>query len=225
MIAWMFVSAALAQSTVVALGDGLVAGPPASGVHAADTVPGGWVAVLADCLEERAPRAWTVIDRAVDGETARSALERAPSVRELDPDVIVIGVGAREVGDPSVEPATFRADMETLVGELRRGKDRGVLIVGLVPPMLAQVPPGSPALASLIDQTAADRRTEQWNATLADVARKTVGVSHVDLLADWPRDERARGALTDAAWRLTDQGHARVAAAVCDAIVANWPKK
>ncbi|MEQ1501497.1 MAG: hypothetical protein ABMB14_04660, partial [Myxococcota bacterium] len=51
------------------------------------------------------------------------------------------------------------------------------------------------------------------------VAKAADGVSHVNLLADWPKDGEARAALTVHGWALSDQGHARVAAAVCDAVL------
>lgn len=211
----LFASLALAQTTVVALGDGLVAAPPpVVTARAADTVPGGWVTVLADCLEERAPRAFTVVDRASGGETTASLLERARSLGDLAPEVVVLGLGARELAVVAVDEAAVRAELGHLVGALRAmSGPPGVLLVGLVPPVVAQ---------AAGDQDAIDAQTAAYNRLLAEVAAQTAGVHHVDLQGDWPKG-RARAALTAEGSRLTDQGHARVAAAVCDAIVAHWP--
>ena len=69
------------------------------------------------------------------------------------------------------------------------------------------------------DQVALDQRAESWNAAIAAAAAQP-GVAHVDLWKDWPRSGPERAALTADGQRLTDQGHARVAAAVCDAVLS-----
>lgn len=214
MLPLLLASIAFAQSTVVTLGDGpLVAPSIVVTARTADTVPGGWVTVLADCLEERAPRAWTVVDRATIGETAKSASKRLGEVSELGPEVVVLGLGARELVVSEPDIVALRGDLTRLVAELRKGSaPPGVLLVGLVVPVLAS------------DEAEVERRTIAYNGLLAEIAEENAGVHHVDLQSDWPQG-RARATLTAEGGGLTDQGHARIAAAVCDAIVASWPAK
>jgi len=229
---------------VVAVGDGLVVGAPASpivstvaaaapaaaedvarpehpGVPAVErarvaaeksepTVPGGWVSVLADCLDERQPGDWVVLDRSADGETTSRARQDVAAVRELDPGVVLVGVGVPDGADQT----TFRADLAALVHDLRAEDGPEVLLVGLIPPTLSQIPD------SHASQADADRRAHDWDAALDAVATTRTGVEHVDLLAGWPADADARARLTVHGTRLSDQGHARVAAQVCDAVIA-----
>lgn len=213
MLPWLFASVVLAQSTVVALGEGLVT-VPATAESAPRTVSGGWVAVLADCLEERAPHAWTVVDRSRGGATSSTSPDPVARARELDPAVVVVGVGGEALAAPDADPRAFREEITTLVREIRRGrKPAGIVLVGMVPSWGNLEPPVSDARAAL------------WNAALAGLAADMDGVRHADVLADWPREPAARAALSAAGGTLTDQGHARVAAAVCDAILAGWTGK
>jgi len=124
----LLATAALAQSTVLALGEGSPADPPAAGdapAEAADAMPGGWVSVLADCLEERQPRRWSVVDRAsgdVDGDLAG-----------LRPTVVVLGLGGRDLALPPVDERALRTRVERRIRELRgAGPAPGLLIVGPV---------------------------------------------------------------------------------------------
>ena len=178
----------------------------------APAVPGGWVAALGDCLEERAAGRFTVVDRARPAETAVSARERVADVRAMQPALVVVGVGAQEIAVEDAQPASFKAEVESLVGALRAEPAPDVLLVGIVPPAVAKG--GAKAQARI------DERTATWNAELAQVASATEGVDWLDLQADWPTATAERSALTVDAARLSDQGHARVAAAVCDAVLA-----
>jgi GDSL-like lipase/acylhydrolase family protein len=220
LVLWFVATAALADPVaVLALGDGLVAAAPAEGAKAS-SVPGGWVPVLADCLQERAPQRFSVVDRVAAGETLATAHDKLAGARELGPDFIVVALGARELAGDPLEPAKLRGELDSLVADLRQkrigpGRRPTVLLLSAVPPTLSQVAGSDPAL-----QVHLDERAASWNQVLADEARTGDGVVHVDLLADWPRDGAARSALTVGGWSLSDQGHAKVAAAVCDALLA-----
>jgi hypothetical protein len=199
------------MAAVVAMGDGLVAGPPAS---EAPPVAGGWVPSLADCLEERAPGRFSVIDRAVTGETAASARKRVREVVGLTPAMVVVTLGAQELADPDATAEALTVSLRDLVGALHKRDTPRVLLVGMVPPTLTQT-----AYADRERQVKADARTTEWNASVAALAEQLPAVQHVDLWADWPRDA-ARAELTRQGWSLSEQGHARVAAAICDAVLA-----
>lgn len=202
---------ALAADPVVAMGDGLVVAPPDTKTAANST--GSWVAALADCLEETAPERFRVVDRVAPGETVRSARERVAAVVELAPAVVVVGLGARELGAAKPDAGRFRKDLDRLVRDLKATPSTEVLLVGMVAPTLHQADAGSPE-----DQAALDALADEWNAALSEVARAD-GVRQVDLWSSWPKKGGERAALTTGAWELSDQGHARVAAAVCEALV------
>lgn len=202
--------------------------PFVGGTHPepAGSLPGGWVPVLADCLEERAPARYTVVDRAVPAETIATARDRVAAVRELTPAFVLVTLGGPELGDASTDLGKLRGQLVQLLGELAKGRKSRpqILLLSTLPPTLSQAAP--PPHADEDPESAArvqgqiDARAAAWNTTLGDVARTVDGVGHVNLLADWPTDPVARGALTELGWSLSDQGHARVAAAVCDAILA-----
>ncbi|MEQ1565040.1 MAG: GDSL-type esterase/lipase family protein [Myxococcota bacterium] len=207
---WWVTSVALADpAPVLALGDGLVAAPPAEG-HGA--VSAGWVSVLADCLEERAPQRFTVIDRVSSGETFASARGKVGSMREVGAGVVVVGLGARELAGDT-DPKALRSELDTFLADLRKGKKPrpAVLLLSVVPP--------APKEADAAEIARLEQRSSGWSAALAEAARGGEGIVLVDLLADWPADPAARAALIDGGWALSDQGHARVAAAVCDALL------
>lgn len=209
--------AAAAPLPVVAVGDGPVLAPHNS-TAPDQTVPGGWVAVLADCLEERNPARFTVVDRVVPGETTATLRERLEPVRELRPSWIVVTLGARELAEEGSQPAAIRGELESIVTQLRskiRKVRPEVLLIGLVPPVLEQIEGRDPA-----DQATTDERVVAYNALLTELAAATEGVTFVDLWSGWPREPKGRSGLAVGGWSLSDQGHARVAAAVCDAVLA-----
>jgi hypothetical protein len=132
--------------------------------------------VLADCLEERAPGQFSVVDR-----TTVPASRRLDGVRELAPAAIVVAFGARDTG------------LRRLLREVRETSAH-VIVVGV----------GAP--------------TKAWSDELAALARAEPGIEPVDLLVEWPTDDAGQAALATGG-ALSDQGHARVAAALCDAVL------
>lgn len=170
---------------VVAMGDAWVA---------PDALPGGWVAVLADCLEERAKGRYSVVDRATAGQDPQAARSRLGPILDLAPGLVLVGVSA----PASVDNDAARA-FEDALGALGRditGRGSVTLLVGVVEPAGGR-----------------------YNEVVERVAGQVPGVVHVDLAKDWPRDDAQRDALAIKTW-LTDQGHARVGAAACDAVLA-----
>ncbi len=235
----LIAAASASPSRIVAIGDGLVGVPSAAPAESSDgdasegqapaadraggeaqaaghtPSPGGWTTVLADCLEEGAPAQWAVTDQTQTAETAQTALERVEDVAELRPDVVLVSVGAQELAVH--EPAVIERDAGALVGALNKGKSPPVvLLVGVVSPSLTQVP-GERSQQEL------DERTDAVNGVLARLAQTADTVHHVDLWDGWPRDDAGRAQLTAGGWNLSAQGHARVAAIVCDKVLS-WAK-
>jgi hypothetical protein len=216
LIFWCTATALAASQPVVAMGNGLVASSLGQDPAATETVPGGWVSVLQDCLDEGAPGAYSVVDRAVPGETARSARERISGVLDLSPRTVVVALGAQELGAETPNPVRFSKDLRKLVDALREGETPPVvLVVGMVSPTLEQ---DADAVGEA--QNVLDRRTTAWNEALRAEAEGRPGLHHVDLWSSWPRNGVARSGLTTGGWQLSDQGHARAGAMVCDAVRA-----
>ncbi|MBW2253808.1 MAG: SGNH/GDSL hydrolase family protein [Deltaproteobacteria bacterium] len=218
LIPWLLtLTAWAAPQPVVAMGDGLVVGTeiPATGAQTKEgTVPGGWVAVLADCLEERRPGRFAVTDQSTPDATAKTARQRVYQALELRPALVLVGLGAQELSGPDPDRAGFRDELAALLADLRVDPVPAVMLVGMVPPTVAQMPdPEGMAQADV------DQRTSRWNGELAALAESLPGVTHVDLLQEWPQKADRRGRLTIDGTHLSDQGHARVAAMVCDAVV------
>lgn len=213
LLSTLIASLALAADPVVAIGDGLVVAP--SQVQTADASTGSWVAALADCLEEAESGRFRVVDRVQSGETARSARDRVSDLRDLKPSVVLVGLGARELGATRPDANRFRKDLMRLLRDLRGFDEPAeVVLVGMVAPTLHQADVGGDPEQSVMDDLA-----DTWNATLGDFA-KGEGIRVVDLWKSWPRDGEDRAALTTGAWELSDQGHVRVAAAVCEVLLA-----
>lgn len=245
MLPLLVIQNALAEpQPVVAMGDGVVAGSPhraplapamssdgsaqsvAPAAEGDAAVPGGWVTVLADCLQERAPERFAVVDRATPGDTVGAAQARLAGVRELAPAWVILTLGAQELADERVDAKKLGKELDALVDELREKGEGGeparppnVLLVGMVPPTLAQADPS----AEPEKQASIDGRTAGWNKVLASIAAPGQGVTHLDLWSDWPREGEPRAALTANGWSLSDQGHAKIAASVCDAVLAARP--
>ena len=196
---------ALAQPVpVLALGDGLV---PLENTERAQA-SSSWVAVLADCLEERAPGAYTVADRTEHGETATSALARVPEFRKLVPGVAVVGVGAPEAVAATPAPVDFRLEVDSLVRALlEEQRPRMVLLVGMVPGGVDPSDDPHRARALALEQE------------LVAVSAEHEGVEHVGLWSTWPSTPEAHKLLALPSGGLSASGHARVAARLCDEVL------
>ncbi|MCB9685783.1 MAG: SGNH/GDSL hydrolase family protein [Alphaproteobacteria bacterium] len=191
---------------VVAVGDGIVVPTAAPG----DVASGGFVAVLADCLEERSPARFRVVDRAVAGETLETFRGKLGEVRELGPSWVIVTLGARELAVAEADPKAVGSELGAVVAELRKGKGPSVVLVGPVPPTLAEEEA----------QATADARVKAFNEVVASVAGGARGVFHVDPLVEWTRAEHPRAGLVSETGSLSDQGQAKVAASVCDVVMS-----
>lgn len=198
MLLSLLASAAFAWSTVVAVGEGRPEDPadrePAE-PEPAEALPGGWVAVLADCLEERQPRRWSVVDRA--------AADPEGDLTDLRPSVVVLGLGGPDLAVAAGDERSLRPRLERRIAALRvGGEGPGLLLVGPVRVESARV------------------RREELDRVMAELADRHEGVYHLDPVKEGPLGGPPTLSEDGA---LTWQGHARVAAAVCDAILGHWP--
>jgi hypothetical protein len=189
-----------APVSVIAIGDGLnppaVAAPAPEKAPPADKDAGGWVAVVADCLEERAAGKFRVVDRVEPGLTAAAAVERSKALAELKPQLILVGLNA----PPTSSPEDFKRDVTALT-DWWHAQNVDVYLVGVIDPRAGATAPVA------------------YDAIVRDLA-KNPGVVHVDLLTDWPIIADTRASLVTATGHLSEQGHARVGAAACDAVLS-----
>lgn len=185
---WWLLQAALAAdpTSVVAAGDAMLA------PEAAPT--GGWVAVLADCLEERAAGRYAVVDRAKAGATPAQVREQMPDILGQRPKIVVVGLAAPAQTDKDTV-ASFEVAVLGLARDLTAG---GADVV-----LLGVVEDGASTVA--------------WGDIVQRAVSSVPKVAHVRLGSDWPADPAARSALISR-HVVTDQGHARIGAAACDAV-------
>lgn len=198
---------AMAADSVVSLGRNVVIDAPPE-AHAAERAA-AWTSVLADCVEEAAPGAMSIVDRT---DVLHSKGE-ARQVRELDPKAVVV-----------THPVPRDVDMEVWIGELegvihslRADGGPAVLLVGAVAPTVAQVAVDAAQAEALQQQ--ADARVEAWNERLAKLAEADDAVWMVDPWKSWPRDGKKRNRLTTEGWKLSDQAQARIGAIICDELI------
>lgn len=182
---------------VVALGDGLVVSPAAQ-----EAVPGGLAAVLADCLEERAPKRFSVVDRSVVGETLATVRPKIAEVAGLGPSWVVVTLGARELADPATDPQKLATDVAAVAADLGGGPQRTVVLLG--------------ALAAAVegDAAALEARVAAFNTKLS-----SLGAPGVVPLEPGRGGKRPREGLVEGS-RLSAAGQARVAAAICEVVLA-----
>lgn len=189
-------AAAEPPRVVVALGDGVVASPAAQ-----EAAPGAIAAVLADCLEERSPTRFSVVDRSVAGETIATARPKLAEVAALAPAWVVVTLGARELADPAADPERVAAEVASVAAALGGGRDRTVLLVGALPA-------GGDADAAL------EARVAAFNQKLA-----SLGAPGIVPLEPGRGGKRPKEALVDGA-RLSAAGQAKVAAGICDVVLS-----
>jgi acyl-CoA thioesterase-1 len=117
---------ALAEQAVLVFGDSLSA---AYGMSPAQ----GWVALMGERIA-RAKLPWRVVNASVSGETTSGGLRRLPEdLRRHKPGVVVLALGPNDFlrGQPV---ALARANLERMIGEVRKDKAEPVLIGFMIPP-------------------------------------------------------------------------------------------
>ena len=117
---------ALAARTLMVFGDSLSA---AYGIASGE----GWVSLLAGRIE-RAGLPWKVVNASISGETTAGGLSRLPAeLSRHRPSVVVIELGANDAlrGQPV---AQVRANLERMIGLVRKAGARPVLVGIMIPP-------------------------------------------------------------------------------------------
>jgi hypothetical protein len=183
-LTWL-VSVALAEPLpVVVVGDALVSGGPGA-------VPGGWVSVVSDCLDEAHPGGFSIVDRTRGGERPADLLGR---LAELRPATGVVVVGFGFGGDA--------ADARSVVDALTAPIGARVLLIAAV----------------------AERAERTDEVTAFNVALEGLldAAGRVRMVDPGPVLDKGAGEL----WvrgQLTDAGHARLGALVCEALAPPAP--
>jgi len=187
---------------LVAVGDGFVG--------ADEATVGRWSTVLADCLQEGAPGRWTVLDRTKANAKPDALLAQAEEVQALEPAYVVISLGPASFSEDPLDVGALREQVSGLVKALQGPSLPRVLLIGVRPSSLREA-----ALS-----TAAVDATARFDAMLHDLAETSPDVHHLPLASAWPTDAAERAALVTEQGSLTSQGHARLAAAACDAVLS-----
>ncbi len=214
-------------------GDGLDPGPqpsdpgPAStyvSVGASDAVGVGadrptiesWPQVL---YRTALPRATVFVNTAVDGATVADALDSQVDLAlSLDPDLVTVSLGVNDLR-AGVPVDTYQAQLDELVGRLRRGGATRVLVANLAP--LDQLPAyvaGAGTTFPPVDQVLAllDAYDEAVAAVVAGQGAELVDLHAVGLAA---RAEGVEGSLVSGdGFHPSTAGHARIAAAFAAAL-------
>lgn len=184
-------------TTVVVVGDvPMVA--VGEGAPAVDAMPGGWVSVVGDCMDEWRPNDVVVVDRTVAGESALDLQQRVDDVRGLQPDILVVSLGATELRRTPTEPGPFVASLSATL-DMMSPQEHPTLVVGLLPGQTT-VPVGL------------------WNQAIHEASAHQSNIAYVDLMAQWPVEAEKRAPLMGDEGALSPRGHAMVGAHVCRAI-------
>jgi acyl-CoA thioesterase-1 len=158
-----------APLTYVALG-----ASDATGLGARDPAREGWVPLLAQGL----PRGTRLVNLGVPGITLREAVERVlPRALGAQPGLVTVWLVVNDIL-AGVSLESYRADLDRLLGELRRGAGAEVAVGNL---------PDPPGTLGGVQLPAIVRRTivGQWNEAIAGAARKHDAIL-VDLYRRWP---------------------------------------
>jgi lysophospholipase L1-like esterase len=158
-----------APLTYVALG-----ASDATGLGARDPAREGWVPLLAQGL----PRGTRLVNLGVPGITLREAVERVLArAIGAQPGLVTVWLVVNDIL-AGVSLESYRADLNRLLGELRRGTQAQVAVGNL---------PDPPGTLGGVQLPAIVRRTivGQWNEAIAGAAR-THDAILVDLFRRWP---------------------------------------
>jgi acyl-CoA thioesterase I len=158
-----------APLTYVALG-----ASDATGLGAPDPAREGWVPLLAQGL----PRGTRLVNLGVPGITLREAVERVLArAIGAQPGLVTVWLVVNDIL-AGVSLESYRADLDRLLGELRRGTQAQVAVGNL---------PDPPGTLGGVQLPAIVRRTivGQWNEAIAGAAR-THDAILVDLFRRWP---------------------------------------
>lgn len=119
-----------------------------------------------------------LINLGVPGETTALALQNElPVALDAHPDVVTVWLAVNDLAD-GVPLEAYRAQLGTLLANLRRGLPHALIVVGNIPDLTVL-----PHFAGY-DLAALRAQVQAWNAAIAaDCA--VAGVTLVDLYADW----------------------------------------
>jgi acyl-CoA thioesterase I len=158
-----------APLTYVALG-----ASDATGLGARDPAREGWVPLLAQGL----PRGTRLVNLGVPGITLREAVERVlPRAIGAQPGLVTVWLVVNDIL-AGVPLESYRADLDRLLGGLRRGTAAQIAVGNL---------PDPPGTLGGVQLPAIVRRTVvgQWNEAIAGAARTHEAIL-VDLFRRWP---------------------------------------
>ena len=204
------------------------------GVGSSDPIRGAWTQRF---YRSALPISATFVNVAVSGSTTAQALQdQVPQALKLMPTLVTVWLNVNDIIH-GVAPTDYRAELQSLVGQLRRGGATTVLVANTPP--LDQLPAYRACLAGasfggvslcpspVPDPAALDAVVDAYNAATASVA-SSAGAVLVDLHAAGlaaEKDGTEASLIASDGFHPSDAGHALVAKTFADALAASGRKE
>ncbi|MFT6146631.1 MAG: hypothetical protein ACJAZO_002978 [Myxococcota bacterium] len=149
-------------------------------------------------MDEWRPDDVVVVDRTVAGESVLALQQRVDDIRSLQPDVLVVSLGADELRRTADQPQPFVAALSATL-DMMSPQGHSTLVLGLLPG-ISTLP------------------IRSWNQAIQGASATRAGSQYVDLMAQWPVEAEKRARLMGEQGLLSPRGHALVGAHVCRAV-------
>ena len=138
-IASLSASPLVAREVIVAIGDSITQADTRWTVQGhKNTIQGGWVTQLGNLLEKDFPGEYEVVNRGINGDTARGVLSRLDrDVTLLQPDIVIIAIGTNDIfgnlsAVPNLTPDSYHTVMTGIFKKLQLDlPDTPVFVMGM----------------------------------------------------------------------------------------------
>ena len=192
-IAILSASPLVAKEVIVAIGDSITQADTHWTVQGhKNTIQGGWVTRLGNLLEEDFPGEYEVVNRGINGDTARGVLSRLDrDVTLLQPDIVIIAIGTNDIfgnlsAVPNYTPDSYHTVMTWIFKKLQLDlPDTPIFVMGMTTVLrkYAHMRCGD----FLPQQKAVQAVFNDYNNILKKLARD-YRFFYIDLPAQWPED-------------------------------------
>ena len=203
-IAFLSMSSLVAKEVIIAIGDSITQADTHWTVQGhRNTIQGGWVTRLENLLEEDFPGEYEVVNRGINGDTARGVLSRLDrDVILRQPDIIIIAIGTNDIfarlsADPNSTPDAYQTTITRLFNKLQQDlPDTTVFVMGMTTTLrkYAHIRFGD----FLPQQKVVQAVFNDYNNILKKLARDFKFL-YIDLPAQWPGD-------VETSWRFYADG-------------------
>ena len=182
---------------MIAIGDSITHGDTGAEVLGhKNTIQGGWVTRLKNKLEEDSPGEYEVINKGINGDTAKRVLNRLnKDLISYQPNIVILAVGTNDTHDLLLDPfrggnaKDYRVVMEEILAELQLNlPNTPVFIMGMTTTLRKYwMMAWYSFFISLPQQETLEGIYEEYNNVLKDLAQD-YGYFYVDISSQWPKD-------------------------------------